>query len=179
MKTEQELDQLIDALPSDLQPERDLWSSLADQLPARKPVRKRRLSALNQPMAVAAALTLMLVMGWRAVLVPQNTGPAIAGGDDVVEEEAVAAQVVIAQQFEPIKAEQLSQLMPGSRNFGDWQYQIAAWDSAIGQVSTALDYYPDDPQLLAQMQRLYAQQIDYLRLIGRVDANDYLSGDEL
>ena len=115
MKTEQELDQLIDALPSDLQPERDLWSSLADQLPAREPVRKRRLSALNQPMAVAAALTLMLVMGWRVLLVPENTGPAIAGGDDEVEEEAVAAQVVIAQQFEPIKAEQLSQLMPGSR----------------------------------------------------------------
>jgi hypothetical protein len=179
VKTEQELDQLIAALPRDVQPERDLWQSLDGQLPARESVKKRRLSVLNQILGAAAALTLMLVVGWRALTVPDNAGLAIAGGDSIVEDEPLPAQAIIAQQFEPLKTEQLSQLVPGSKNFGDWQYQLASWDDAIDQVSGALDNYPDDPKLLAQMQRLYAQQIDYLRLVSRVDANNYFSGDAL
>lgn len=70
-------------------------------------------------------------------------------------------------------------LAPDRETFGDWRYQLTTWERAIDQVSSALDYYPDDPQLLSQMQGLYEQQLGYLRLIGRVDSANYLSGEEI
>lgn len=184
MKTEQELDQLTAALPREMQPERDLWQSLEQQLPERRQPQKRQMSRVNQMLGIAAALTLMLVVGWRALVVPDDSSVPVAVTDAGINEETggtetLPPQYALTQQFESLKAEQLAQLTPGNNNFGDWQYQLASWDQAIDQVSGALDYYPGDAQLLAQMQGLYQQQIDYLRLIGRVESHSYISGEEL
>lgn len=184
MKTEQELDQLTAVLPREIQPGRDLWLSLEQQLPERRHLKKRQMSPVNQVLGIAAALTLMLVVGWRALVVPDDAGMPLAVHDpetnqDMRDSETLPPQYAITQQFESLKAEQLAQLTPGSNSFGDWQYQLASWDQAIDQVSGALDYYPGDSRLLSQMQGLYQQQIDYMRLIGRVDSNEYLSGEEL
>lgn len=183
MKTEQDLDNLVAALPRDMQPESDLWQSLEPRLAERKSTSARRMSRLNQMLGMAAALILMLVVGWRVLVVPDDAGSpvAVTGGGieaDAVIADALPPQYAMALQFESLKAEQLAQLTPGSNNLGDWQYQLVSWDQAIDQVSGALNDYPHNVYLLSQMQGLYEQQLDYLRLIGRVDANSYFSGEE-
>ncbi|HDZ07947.1 hypothetical protein [Pseudohongiella sp.] len=180
MKSEQELDQLTAALPREMQPTQDLWPSLEAQLPERRPVKKRQLLRINQMLGMAAALALVVVVGWRVMLVPDDSAVPVAVKDTTMPDAgAVPVKYEMTRQFETIKAEQLAQMAPHSDNFGDWQYQMASWDQAIDQVSGALNYYPDDPRLLAQMQGLYEQQLDYLRLIGRVDSTAYLMGEEL
>lgn len=180
MKSEQELDQLTAALPREMQPQQDLWPSLEAQLPARRSLNKRQMSPVNRMLGMAAALALIVVVGWRVMLVPEDSAVPVAVNDiGIPDADAVPVQYEITRQFETIKAEQLGQMAPHSDNFGDWQYQMASWDQAIDQVSGALNYYPDDPRLLAQMQGLYEQQLDYLRLIGRVDTTAYLLGEEL
>lgn len=180
MKSEHELDQLTAALPREMQPEQDLWPSLEARLSARRPLPKRRLSRVNRMLGMAAALALVVVVGWRVMLVPDNSAVPVAVNDTPMTDAGVLpAQYEITQQYETVKAEQLAQLAPHSDNFGDWQYQMVSWDQAIDQVNGALEYYPDDPRLLAQMQGLYEQQLDYLRLIGRVDSTAYFSGEEL
>lgn len=166
------------ALPREIQPAHDLWPTLEAQLPAQRPVKKRQLSRINPLLGMAAALALVVVVGWRVMLVPDNGAVPVAVNDTAAP-DAVPMQYEMTRQFETIKAEQLAQMAPHSDNFGDWQYQMASWDQAIDQVSGALNYYPDDPRLLAQMQGLYEQQLDYLRLIGRVDSTAYLLGEEL
>tara|TARA_R100001039_G_C1852370_1_gene113198 strand:- start:1541 stop:2083 length:543 start_codon:yes stop_codon:yes gene_type:complete len=180
VKSEQELDQLIAALPSEMQPAQDLWPSLEAQLPARRPVKRRPAAWMNPALGVAAALALIVIVGWQVMLAPGDVAVPVAVNDTVMPDAGVVpAQYALVQQFETIKAEQLAQMAPHSDYFGDWQYQLASWDQAIDQVSGALDYYPDDPHLLAQLQGLYEQQLDFLRLIGRVDATAYFSGEQL
>ncbi len=180
MKSEHELDQLTAALPREIEPEQDLWPSLEARLPERRPVKKRQMSRPNRMLAMVAALALVVVVGWRVMLVPDNSSvPMAVNETPTTDAMTLPVQYEIAQQYETIKAEQLAQISPHSETFGDWQYQMVSWDQAIDQVSGALEYYPDDPRLLAQMQGLYEQQLDYLRLIGRVDSTVYFSGEEL
>jgi len=40
---------------------------------------------------------------------------------------------------------------------------MQVWDKAIMQVRHALSFYPDEPQLLAQLQQLYQQQLSFLQ----------------
>ncbi|MEX0741111.1 MAG: hypothetical protein WD071_17390 [Pseudohongiella sp.] len=181
MKSEQELDQAIAALPREMQPQRDLWRDLEKQLPERRHVRKRQMSLVNQALALAAVLALVVVVSWRVLVVPDNADMPVATTDvpDPVDDQ-LPPQYAIVQQYETLVAEQQGMLSRSTGFVGDWQYQLATWDSAIGQLRTALDYYPDDPQLLAQMQGLYAQQLDYLHLISSVEPNGYYySGEEL
>jgi len=180
VKSEQELDQLTAALPREMPPQQDLWPALEAQLPERPAQKRRQTSLDNRMLGMAAALALVVVVGWRVMLVPgDSTVPVAVNETTMPDVDAVPVQYQMARQFETIKAEQLAQLAPRSDSFGDWQYQMASWDLAIDQVSGALDYYPNDPRLLAQMQSLYEQQLDYLRLIGRVDSTAYLLGEEL
>lgn len=180
MKSEHELDQLTAALPREIEPEQDLWPTLEARLPERRSVKKLQMSRLNRMLAMAAALALVVVVGWRVMLMPDGGSVPVAINETATPgANVVPAQYELVRQFETIKAEQLAQISPHSETFGDWQYQMVSWDQAIDQVSGALEYYPDDPRLLAQMQGLYEQQLDYLRLIGRVDSTVYFSGEEL
>lgn len=47
--------------------------------------------------------------------------------------------------------------------------QLAVWDGAVQQVRGALSYYPEEPQLLLQLDRLYRQQLNYLETLAMID----------
>ncbi|MDX3774129.1 hypothetical protein QE250_08400 [Chromatiaceae bacterium AAb-1] len=147
MKTEQQLDQAVGNLPPDILPERDLWPGLAARLPAPK-------ARLNYPLWLAAAVFgVVSILGYK-LLMPYN-GPAMAP----------SAELVLLQTYEQRKAEQLAVMTSVDQVFADWQQQMQVWDNAVGQVRYALSFYPEEPQLLTQLQRLYQQQLAYLQLV--------------
>lgn len=175
MKTDQELDQAIARLPGEIQPEQDLWLTLEARLPERHS-RRRLPVGLAAGWSAAAALVVMVVVAWQLWLPSTSQVPQLANTDGP---ESLPAQYQLALEYENLKAVQLQNIGSVSPDYGNWQFQLAVWDQAIGQVSEALDYYPDDLKLLAQMQGLYTQQHNYLQMISAVDMNDYSFGDEL
>lgn len=175
MKTDHELDQAIARLPGEIQPQQDLWLTLEARLPERQS-RRRLPVSLAAGWSAAAALVVMVVVAWQLLLPSASQAPELANTDGP---ESLPAQYQLAVEYENLKAAQLQNIGPVSPQYGDWKFQIAVWDQAIGQVSEALDYYPDDLELLAQMQGLYTQQHNYLQMISAVDINDYSIGDEL
>ena len=46
---------------------------------------------------------------------------------------------------------------------------MAIWDGAIAQVRLALNFYPEEPPLLAQLDKLYRQQLAYLEQVAMTD----------
>lgn len=147
MKTEQQLEQAIRQLPQDILPERDLWPELADKLPER-----RRFSEWQRWSAVAV-FCFVSVMGYQLFSWFQP-----AAGQQSTE-------LVLLQLYEQRKAEQLAMMGKVDQVFGDWPQQLQIWDQAISQVRYALSFYPDEPQLLTQLQVLYQQQLHYLQKV--------------
>lgn len=167
---DKELDQAIAKLPKELMPERDLWLQLEPQLQAH-PAASRRWGGVSQAWVAAAVFAVAGMLVWRVMLVPGEEGVEIAGND--FDRGYITAQQSVIEEYETIKAEKLGNIGRVSEYLGDWQYQLAVWDQAIGQVSEALTYYPDEPQLLSQMSGLYQQQLNYLQMVSVVDVNEY------
>ena len=181
MKTEQQLDQAISELPRGITPQRDLWAAIEPALQDRAAESWYR--AVNgRRWAAVAALALVGTLWWTQMDMPQP-GQVIpetltVSTDQHADLPPLPADVQIIASFEQIKAQQLSELVYVNPDVGDWQYQLAVWDQAILQVRGALEYYPEEPFLLAQMQGLYQQQLEYLQTISALDNNQIWMGSE-
>lgn len=172
MKTEQQLDDLIAALPQELAPERDLWPQLEQRLqaqlePAQLEPSQKRSWQNWWPVASAASL-LLAVLWWGQGEAPSQ----LANQPSAAVPEATAAAPVFADaataisfQYQQAKAQQLAALTRVSPVFADWQQQLGYWDSAISQVQMALHYNPNDAGLLKQLRSLYNQQQQYLQKV--------------
>jgi len=154
------LDRAIQALRRAQQPAHDLWpelqSRLQEQAPRQKPQRTRFA------WAAAAALAALALSVWvRPDLVPGNvTAPQVAQVD------SITAEASLLNVYESQKAAQMAALdftNPAVRR------QLAIWDDAVQQVRGALSYYPEEPRLLLQLDRLYRQQLNYLETLAMVD----------
>ena len=145
---EQQLDQAIAQLKVEQMPERDLWPDIASRLPERQ-VAKPPLGYW----ASAAALLLVGLIGWQLAILPPNKNAAAMP----------SAELMLLQVYEQQKAQQLGQVSAIAEGFDNWQQQLQIWDQAIAQVRLALQFYPDEPQLLAQLQNLYQQQLSFIQ----------------
>ena len=146
---DQQLDQAINNLNRAIMPEHDLWPAIAERLPQRQSA-KLRLAFW----ASAASLLLAALIGWQLALLPTAAQRSAA---------MPTAELMLLQVYEQQKAEQLSQVATVAEGFDNWQQQLQIWDDAIEQVRRALQFYPDEPQLLAQLQSLYQQQLSYIQ----------------
>lgn len=146
---EQQLDQAIAGLNTEQMPERDLWPDIASRLPERQ-VAKPPLGYW----ASAAALLLVGLIGWQLAILPPPNQSAAA---------MPSAELMLLQVYEQQKAQQLGQVSAIAEGFDNWQQQLQIWDQAIAQVRLALQFYPDEPQLLAQLQNLYQQQLSFIQ----------------
>lgn len=149
--SEQQLDKAISALAPDIVPERDLWAGIEPQLAERSPKAKPVL----WHWATAAMLGLACLVSWQLALLPGTSGSTQAS--------MPTAELMLLQVYETQKANQLSQTVAIAEGFDNWQQQLQVWDQAIAQVRHALQFYPDEPQLLAQLQSLYQQQLAYIQ----------------
>jgi hypothetical protein len=173
VKTEQQLDQAIRELAREIRPPRDLWLAIEPQLPDRQPAAPWYRAVNTQCWAAVLALALVGTLWWSRLDVPQPgqpvSDPTVAGIEQNGNNTELPADVQIVESFELIKAQRFAELDYISPDVGDWQYQLAVWDQAISQVRGALEYYPEEPFLLAQMQGLYQQQLEYLQTISALD----------
>lgn len=155
---EQQLDKAISQLASQIAPQRDLWPGIAAQLETVEQQPEAPTVGKSKPTrwywGVAAMLGLLSVFGWQQALMPGTTSTTAA---------MPSAELTLLQIYEQQKATQLSQMVAVAEGFDNWQQQIRVWDQAIAQVRQALAFYPDEPQLLAQLQSLYQQQLSYLQ----------------
>jgi len=175
VKTEDQLDQAIADLRKDIKPERDLWADLSQRLPDREAesAPRRRGLVVGSRWAAVFAIALVGALALRLDLLPDPALTPAGGNQQMAEADVIPAEALIAQQFEQEKARQLGELGVVSEDFGDWRYQMAVWDQAIGQVQQTMNYYPNDPVLLSQMEGLYRQQLDYIHLIATTDTSGY------
>lgn len=183
MKTEEQLDQAITQLTREIRPSRDLWAAIEPALQDRQAPVSWYRTVKTQRWAAVIALAMVGTLWWSQMDGPQPRqvipDAVIASTDSSANNNLLPADAQIITSFEQIKAQQLSALEYVSPDVGDWQYQLAVWDQAISQVQVALEYYPEEPFLLAQMQGLYQQQLDYLGTISALDTNNVWMGDEL
>tara|TARA_R100001143_G_C3353601_1_gene130993 strand:- start:1630 stop:2157 length:528 start_codon:yes stop_codon:yes gene_type:complete len=175
VKTEDQLDQAIADLRKDMQPERDLWADLSQRLPDREAAAapQRRGVVVGSRWAAVFAIALVGALALRLDLLPDPALAPANGNPQMAEAEIVPPEALIAQQFEQEKARQLGEIGAVSDDFGDWRYQMAVWDQAISQVQQTMNYYPNDPVLLSQMEGLYRQQLDYIQMIAVTDTSGY------
>jgi len=178
VKTDRQLDQLIESLPREITPGRDLWAAIEPRLDqqARSAIHSRHPAQFFAPASRWAAVLAVAVLGvlwWSgigidpALQVAQPTMEPALNGQAI---EQVPADQQIAAVYTAIKAELLSSVGLVSADFGDWQYQLTLWDQALSEVRDALNYYPEEPALLAQMEGIYQQQIEYLQWVGTLDS---------
>jgi hypothetical protein len=160
---EQQFAQTLSQLDSNIQPERDLWPDIAARL---EPQHQHKPEYAAAPAATqdkrtglrhwasAAALVLVALIGWQLAIVP--TSPQQTAS-------APNAELLLLQLYEQQKSRQLAQVVAVAEGFDNWQQQLVIWDQAIAQVRRALQFYPDEPQLLAQLQQLYQQQLCFIQ----------------
>lgn len=148
---EQQLDKAINNLTQHIRPERDLWAGIEPQLVPRQVPAKPVL----WHWATAAMLGLACLISWQLALLPTT--------DSNTQASMPSAELMLLQVYETQKASQLSQTVGIAEGFDNWRQQLQVWDQAIAQVRRALQLYPDEPQLLAQLQSLYQQQLAYIQ----------------
>ncbi|MDP5136613.1 hypothetical protein ORJ04_11715 [Rheinheimera baltica] len=148
---EQQLDQAIKGLTQHITPDRNLWPEIESRLTTPCKADKPR----RWIWATAAMLGLVSLVSWQLALLPAAPASSLAN--------MPTAELMLLQVFEQQKARQLSQMGEVNEGFDNWQQQLQVWDQAIAQVRGALQFYPDEPQLLAQLQRLYQQQLSYIQ----------------
>lgn len=138
------LDKAVRALPRELAPARDLWPALAARLPARRQQRWRGQTSLWVAAAVVAAV-------WISPLrLPSDSVPGPASSAAMLEAQWQAAYA---------SARTSAASIPGLAFLPQGQ----EWDAAIAQVHAALVDFPDDPFLLAQLERLHRERLQALR----------------
>jgi hypothetical protein len=148
---DEQLDNAIKGLSNSIMPARDLWPEIVPHLTARKVTEPTVL----WQWASAAVLAMVSLIGWQLALLPGSAPEPQAGMQ--------SAELILLQVFEQQKARQLSHTVAIAEGFDNWQQQLQVWDQAIAQVRRALTLYPDEPQLLAQLQRLYQQQLSFIQ----------------
>ena len=146
---EQQLDNAIQSLTRQIAPERDFWADIATALPPRQGARP----AIWR-WASAAAFVLLGLVGWQLAILPEPSERAAA---------MPSAELMLLQVYEQQKTQQLARVVAVAEGFDNWQQQLQIWDQAIAQVRQALTFYPDEPQLLAQLQQLYQQQLSFIQ----------------
>lgn len=152
MKTEQQLDQAIAQLTTEIAPQRDLWPDILTRLDNTE---QRGTKHKSPYWFIAAACCVFTVFGWS--LFSSYSAPVLS------------AEVRLIQHFEQQKAQQLAAMTQVSSEFADWSQQLAIFEQAVRQVRMALSFYPDEPQLLDQLQQLYQQELAYLALVTTSD----------
>lgn len=161
----------LDRLPRELPPERDLWPEVARGIEASRR-RARTLRAITMASALAAAAVLALVLGLRgrhaplplaqapSVSIPAPT-PVLASPPPPLPEEDTYASAERMLDTE-LDARRVS-LRPAQAAVLDENLRIV--DQAIETSRAAVREHPDDPELRAELDRVWQDKLDLIRQV--------------
>ena len=101
-----------------------------------------------------------------SIWIRPDLGPSSVTSPPLAQVDSPTAEHSLLNVYETQKASQMASL-----NFRNPSVsrQLAIWDGAVRQVRGALSYYPEEPRLLRQLDRLYRQQLSYLETLAMVD----------
>lgn len=158
---DQALDCALQSLPADLLPTRDLWPALEERLVG-LPLSGRNRKVVRGWHAWAAAAAAVLAALW---FMPSAQSPLPP--QPPLSQEAMTAEMMLIQTYEQQKAQQLAALTPTAAD--SWAPYLGVLDAAVAQVRYALSFYPEEPGLLKQLDRLYRQELLYLQEVALTD----------
>lgn len=172
--TERERDALrgqLDRLPRELPPERDLWPEVARGIEASRR-RARTIRTITMVSTFAAAAVLALVMGLRgrhapaplaqapSVSIPAPTPVLAAPPPPLPEEDTYAsAERLLDDELDARRAS----LRPAQAAVLDENLRIV--DHAIETTRAAVREHPDDPELRAELDRVWQDKLDLIRQV--------------
>lgn len=158
-KFDDELKSKLDTLPTDKQPERDLWRGIElaiehEQVQADSTTRSRK-----PYLAIAASVALVATLSWFGIQTGHQQPEAQLTGEALV--------MALSEQHEQQKQALLVEYTDTPAVADNWQQQLDELDDAAAAIKAALDQDPDNTALLRMLQNVYQQQI---ALIERVHA---------
>jgi len=172
--TDRERDELresLDRLPREIPPERNLWPEVARRIEASRR-RARTLRTITMVSSLAAAALLALVIGLRgrhaplplaqapSVSIPAPT-PVLAAPPPPLPEEATYASA--ERMLDTELDERRAALRPAQAAVLDDNLRIV--DHAIETARAAVDEHPDDPDLRAELDRVWQDKLDLIRQV--------------
>lgn len=147
---EQHLQQQLEALPEQQQPEKDLWRGIELAINQSQPYTN---SARKRWYAVAASLLVVGFAGWLSWQMPQQTADA----------ESLAA--LLSSQHQQQKQALLVSFKGQQALTNNWQEQLLELDDAAEAIKKALQQEPGNLALLKMLQQVYQQQIDLIETV--------------
>jgi hypothetical protein len=172
--TERERDALresVERLPRELPPGRDLWPEVARRIEASRR-RARRLRTITMASTLAAAAALALVIGLRgrhapsplaqapSISIPAPTPVLAAPPPPLPEEDTYAsAERLLDTELD----ERRVSLRPAQAAVLDDNLHIV--DHAIDTARAAVREHPDDPELRAELDRVWQDKLDLIRQV--------------
>lgn len=153
-------------LRQDVTPERDLWSGIAAQLEPRTterpaPIVRRTTPRARrwQPFAMAAALALVAVLGWRMQPMLQGNAPASVASAPAPAHAPLRAEAVRMTRDYQIAIER----MQGAPMPVALQPALDDLDRSADQILHAIDRDPRSPQLLQTLRYTYDRRLALTR----------------
>jgi hypothetical protein len=172
--TDRERDALregLERLPREVPPERDLWPEVARRIEASRR-RARTLRTMTMASTLAAAAVLALVIGLRgrhatspvalapSVSTPAPTAVLAAPPYPLPEEDTYAsAERLLDTELD----ERRASLRPAQAAVLDENLRIV--DHAIETTRSAVREYPEDPELRAELDRVWQDKLDLIRQV--------------
>lgn len=158
---EQHLQQQIDAIPKDVQPEKDLWSGI-DIAITRQDHNQRAPSNTNKSnivlfepkmLALAASFLAVAVLSWNFAGQDAKVMPSLELVNVLTQQHAESKGALLASY---------SQTQAVSRN---WQMQLKELEAAADAIRVALENEPENVALLKMLQHVHQQQIDLIESV--------------
>jgi hypothetical protein len=161
----------LERLPREIAPERDLWPDVARGIEASRR-RARVVRAITMSSTLAAAAVLALVLGLRgrhapapiaqapSVSIPAPT-PVLAAPPPPLPEEAdyASAERMLDTELDARRAS----LRPAQAAVLDENLRIV--DHAIETTRAAVREHPEDPELRAELDRVWQDKLDMIRQV--------------
>ncbi len=154
---EQLLQEKLDALPRDIQPEQDLWPGIDHAL-------EHEVSRMNSSMrwtGIAASFAVLGITG--LLLLNYFSKPEI--------DESGINQVVsnMSQEYEGQKQLLLAHYQQQPALTDNWQQQLDELDSAATVIKAALENDPNDANLIRLLKQVYQQQLTLIQSVHQPD----------
>lgn len=149
-----ELDSLIETLPDELEPKRDLWQGI-EQAIAKTPQDVPAQSETNAPFSVnwgAVAAVIAPIAIVAGVLM--NNQPAVQQGPEWL--------APVSASFEIQKRNMLRQVSGHQSVNEQWRTTLVELEEAEAALKEALIHQPQDPALMKMLNQVYQQQLDVI-----------------
>ena len=174
------LDQHLARLQWDIPPERDLWPDTSSRIKFAD--RRKKITAIWQPLAVAASLVLAVgAIVFTGATYQMNVETKRLQANTVLFQQAQLA--LIEQQHKMVRV-QFTQLLQHNRNSMNPQLVsvseilMSTIDHAAAEIKNAMVLQPNDPNYASKLVSTYQQEVNMLNRISSDNRSTTQSNNE-